>query len=104
MVSVLTSSAVDHGFKPWSNQSKDAKRSCLLCEPVSLQVEIVTSCDAVSSCNRQDLIQSLVQTHYVYCGDKKNGATLHKIFSAVLFCHDVISLECGVKHINVSNV
>jgi hypothetical protein len=28
---------------------------------------------------------------------------LHEIFCAELFCHDVISLECGVKHVNVSN-
>jgi hypothetical protein len=34
-----------------------------LCEPVSLQVTIATSCDAVSSCNRQDLIQSLLPTY-----------------------------------------
>ena len=27
----------------------------------------------------------------------KNGATLYEIFSAELFCHDVISLECGGK-------
>ena len=38
-------------------------RTSLLCEPVSLQV--ATSCDAVSSRNRQDLIHSLVPPHYV---------------------------------------
>jgi hypothetical protein len=37
----------------------------LLCEPVSLQVVKVTSCDAVSSHKRQDLIHSLVPAHYV---------------------------------------
>ena len=40
--------------------------SSLLCETVSLRVTIATSCDAVCSHNRQDLIQSLVQTHYVW--------------------------------------
>ena len=35
-----------------------------MCEPVSLGVTIATSCDVVSSHNRQDLIQSLVPTHY----------------------------------------
>ena len=34
----------------------------------------------------------------------KNGATLHEIFSAEMFCHDVISLECWIKHVNMSNV
>jgi hypothetical protein len=29
---------------------------------------------------------------------------LHKIFSTELLCHDVISLEYGEEHINVSNV
>ena len=38
------------------------------------------------------LIQDVVSPR---CGDKKNGATLHAIFSAELFYHDVISLECG---------
>ena len=36
-----------------------------MCEPVSQRVAIATSCDAVSSCNRQDLIHSLVPPHYV---------------------------------------
>jgi hypothetical protein len=36
-----------------------------LCEPVSLRVAIATSCDAVSSRNRQDLIHNLVPPHYV---------------------------------------
>ena len=40
-------------------------RSILLCEPISLRVTIATSCDAVCSHNRQDLIQSLVQ-HTMY--------------------------------------
>ena len=35
-------------------------------EPVSLRVAIVTSCGAVSSHNRQDLIYSFVPTHYMY--------------------------------------
>ena len=34
----------------------------------------------------------------------KNGVTLHDIFSDELHSHDVISLECEEKHINVSNV
>ena len=33
------------------------------------------------------LIQDVVSPHR---GDKKNGATLHEIFSVELFCHDVI--------------
>jgi len=33
-----------------------------LCEQISPRVEIATNCDAVSSHNRQDLIQSLVPT------------------------------------------
>ena len=37
----------------------------LLCEPVSLRVVKATSCDAVSSHKRQDLIHSLVPAHYV---------------------------------------
>ena len=46
---------------------QDCIRSSLLCEPVSLRVAIATSCDAVSSRNRQDLIHthSLVPPHYV---------------------------------------
>jgi hypothetical protein len=36
-----------------------------LCELISLRVAIATSCDAVSSRNRQDLIHSLVPPHYV---------------------------------------
>jgi hypothetical protein len=37
----------------------------MLGEPASLRVAIATSCDAVSSRNRQDLIHSLVPPHYV---------------------------------------
>ena len=37
----------------------------MLCEPVSLRDAIATNCDAVSSRNRQDLIDSLVPPHYV---------------------------------------
>ena len=48
-------------------------RSCLLCEPVLLRVAIATSCDAVCSHNKLDLIQSLVPPHYV-C----NGYLLHR--------------------------
>ena len=44
---------------------QDCIKSSLLCEPVSLQVPIATSCDAVGAHNRQDLIHSLVQTQYV---------------------------------------
>jgi hypothetical protein len=36
-----------------------------LCEPVSLRVAKATSCDVVSSCNRQALIHSLVPPQYV---------------------------------------
>ena len=36
-----------------------------MCELISLRVAIATSCDAVSSRNRQDLIHSLVPPHYV---------------------------------------
>jgi hypothetical protein len=46
-----------------------------------------------------NLIHDVVSPHCVY----KNGATLHQIFSAELLCHDVISLECRGKYINVSN-
>jgi hypothetical protein len=35
---------------------------------------------------------------------QKNGVTLPEIFSAKLICHDVISLKCGGKQVNVSNV
>jgi hypothetical protein len=41
-------------------------RSSLLCEPVSLRVAKATSCDVVSSCNRQDLIHSLDIVIYIY--------------------------------------
>ena len=34
----------------------------------------------------------------------KEWRTLHKIFFAKLLYHEVISLECGEKHINVSNI
>jgi len=53
-----------------------------------------------SAADTRCLIQDTVSP---YCGDKKNDATLHETFSAELLCHDVISLECGENHNNVSN-
>jgi hypothetical protein len=46
------------------------------------------------------LIQDVV---HITC-DKKNGATLHEIFSADLLCRDVISSECGGNTLIKSNI
>ena len=54
--------------------------------PGSLRVAIATSCDAVSSRNRQDLMQSLVPPHYV-C----NGYLLS--FCFVCICISSIQLD-----------
>ena len=37
MVSVLASSVVDHGFEPWSGQSKDNKIGICCDSPLSMQ-------------------------------------------------------------------
>jgi len=53
---------------------------------------------------KESRLTSLSDTRCCKCGDKRNAAPLHEIFSAELFRHDVISLECVEKRINVINV